>query len=44
MVRDNAKKHAMQYRKVIERIQMEDRHERSTDKITGISGSGEDGN
>lgn len=44
MVRDNAKKHAMQYRKVIERIQMEDSHERDTDKITGISESGEDEN
>lgn len=30
MVRDNAKKHAMQYRKMVERIKMEDRNERDT--------------
>lgn len=30
MVRDKAKKHAMQYRKMIERIQMEDSNERDT--------------
>lgn len=30
MVRDNAKKHAMQYRKMVKRIKMEDKNERDT--------------
>lgn len=44
MIRDNAKKHAMQYRKVIEQIQMEEeRHEGDTERIAGTSGAGEGG-